>query len=273
MKHIQETKIKNCPITGQPMDAVFSARLLNKYDVQYYYSEQSGILQTEQTYWLDEAYTGAIAATDTGILRRNLQHLLRSLPLLNVLVEKQARLQDVGGGYGILIRMFRDTGYDCYSYDKYCQNLFAGGFEPDDNFSASLLFAFEVFEHIEDPLTFLQENFAKYSCRIMIVSTQTFNNTIPDKDWWYYSFATGQHITFYQPRTLSLLAEKNNCFYFPLGSGFHLFTDQRISKLQQTIFSSRVLSTLQALYLIVKQHKLSKTQLDSDTMKKRILQG
>ena len=263
-------KTKICPITGHQMDAVFSAKLLNKYDVQYFYCEETGLLQTEEPYWLDEAYDQAIAATDTGILRRNLLHLLRSLPLLNALIGEQSKLLDVGGGYGILTRMLRDVGYDCYSYDKYCQNLFADGFEPEGNFSASALFAFEVFEHIEDPMTFLQENFSNYSCRTIILSTQTFDNSVPDKDWWYYSFATGQHITFYQPKTLKILAEKNGCFYYPLGKGFHLITDQHLSKINQVIFSNRVLNTLQALYLIIKQRKLSKTQLDSNAMKEKI---
>lgn len=261
---------KICPITGHQMDTVFSAKLLNKHDVQYFYCEESGLLQTEEPYWLDEAYDKAIAATDTGILRRNLLHLLRLLPILNSLTDEKSKLLDVGGGYGILTRMLRDVGYDCYSYDKYCQNLFADGFEPERNFSASALFAFEVFEHIEDPMTFLQDNFSNYSCRTMILSTLTFNNSIPDKDWWYYSLATGQHITFYQPRTLRILAEKNNCFYFPLGRGFHLITDKHLSKINHMIFSSRVLSILQALYFIIKQRKLSKTQLDSAAMKKKI---
>ena len=74
-------KTKICPITGHQMDTVFSAKLLNKYDVQYFYCEETGLLQTEEPYWLDEAYDQAIAATDTGILRRNFLHLLRSLPL------------------------------------------------------------------------------------------------------------------------------------------------------------------------------------------------
>lgn len=271
MKNKAEMKTKICPITSQQMDAVFSAKLLNKYNVQYFYCEESGLLQTEEPYWLDEAYAQAIAATDTGILRRNILHLLRSLPLLNALTDEQSKLLDVGGGYGILTRMLRDVGYDCYSYDKYCQNLFADGFEPEENFSASVLFAFEVFEHIENPLKFLQDNFSKYSCRTMIFSTQTFNNnTIPDNDWWYYSFETGQHITIYQPRTLKILAEKNNCFYFPLGKGFHLITDKYLSKMNQVIFSNRVLSGLQALYFIIKKQKLSKTQLDSAAMKEKI---
>ena len=270
MKNKVEMKTKTCPILGHQMDAVFSANLLNKYDVQYFYCEESGLLQTEVPYWLDEAYDQAIAATDTGILRRNLLHLFRSLPLLNALTDKQSKLLDVGGGYGILTRMLRDVGYDCYSYDKYCQNLFADGFEPEKSFSANVLFAFEVFEHIEDPMTFLQENFSKYSCKTMILSTQTFDGPIPDKDWWYYSLTTGQHITFYQPKSLKILAEKNACFYYPLGKGFHLITDKHLSKINQVIFSNRVLSVLQALYLIIKQRKHSKTQLDSNAMKEKI---
>lgn len=262
MKEKQEIQARYCSISGNSMEAVFSAELLNKYNVQYYVCKECGLLQTEQPYWLDEAYTQVIAATDTGILRRNFNHLLRSLPLLDVLAEKNSRLLDVGGGYGILTRMLRDVGYDCYSYDKYCQNLFADGFEPEDNFSARVLFAFEVFEHIEDPMMFIQNNFSKYSCKTMILSTQVYEDTIPDRNWWYYSLETGQHITFYQSRTLKLLAEKNDCFYLSLGNGFHLITNEKVSKMNKIIFSNRVLSAAKAMFLIFKMKTLSKTQAD-----------
>lgn len=80
----------------------------------------------------------------------------------------------------------------------------------------------------------------------------------------------GQHITFYQPRTLKILAEKSNWFYYPLGKGFHLITDKHLSKVNQMFYSSLVLSILQALYIIIKQQKLSKTQLNSTLMKKKV---
>ena len=269
MKKNQDIKLMYCPVTGHKMAKIFSAKVLNQYDVQYYYSDASGILLTETPYWLDEAYSHAIAATDTGILRRNFLHLLRSVPLLNKFTDIDSKILDIGGGYGLLTRMLRDVGFDCYSYDKYCQNLFAEGFEPEADFMASVLFAFEVFEHIENPQTFLEENFEKYSCKTIIFSTQTFNH-VPEKDWWYYAFETGQHITFYQPRTLKLLAEKNNCLYYDLGKGFHLITDQILSMFEHKIFSSRTLSSLRALYLMAKRREQSKTQKDSDLMKEKI---
>ena len=39
---------------------------------------------------------------------------------------------DYGGGYGILVRLMRDVGYDFYWFDKYSQNIFAKGFECKD---------------------------------------------------------------------------------------------------------------------------------------------
>lgn len=261
------TKVVTCPISGVEMEPVFSARILNKYNIQYFYSEKSGLLQTEHPYWINEAYSDAIALTDTGILRRNILHTLLSMPILNILANNDSKLVDIGGGYGIFTRLLRDIGYDCYSYDKYCDGVLAKGFEVKQDLSADVLFAFEVFEHIENPMDFINESFTRFSCKTMIFSTQTFQYPIPDKDWDYYSFETGQHITFYQKKTLSILARKNHCEYYSLGNGFHLFTDRKITKFQQWLLSKRRLNILYAFYLIFKHRKFSKTLLDSYEMK------
>ncbi|MDM9385349.1 methyltransferase domain-containing protein [Chlorogloeopsis sp. ULAP01] len=83
----------------------------------------------------------------------------------------KGKFLDVSGGYGLLTRLMRDIGFDCYTTDKYCQNLFAKAFEPTDKFEADALFAFEVLEHIENPLKFLSKIFMKSGCKTLIFST------------------------------------------------------------------------------------------------------
>jgi len=76
-------------------------------------------------YWLDEAYGDAISVLDTGLIQRNLHIAERLAPLLYFLFDHKAPYLDVAGGYGMLVRLMRDIGFDFYWSDKYCRNLFA----------------------------------------------------------------------------------------------------------------------------------------------------
>lgn len=226
-----------CPITGSPMRHVFTHRILCKHDVGYFYSDESGLLRTEKPYWLDEAYQDAIADTDTGVVTRNINNSHMLDAVVNGLGLQDGRFLDLAGGYGLLARLMRDKGYDCYTTDKYCKNLFARAFEPAAGFRADALFAFEVLEHLEDPLEFLTEAFSTYHCRTIVFSTLTFSGGIPPADWWYYSFEGGQHIAFYQPRTLTLLAERLGCSYLMLNAGLHVITDRTVGPLARLVLT------------------------------------
>jgi hypothetical protein len=69
----------------------------------------------------------------------------------------------------------RNIGFDYYWTDLYCQNLLAGGFEIS---SAKLPFsavtAFEVLEHVPDPMELLAQALDRASTRTIIVSTELF---------------------------------------------------------------------------------------------------
>ena len=62
----------NCKICTQPVSFEFNVKLLNKYQVDFFYCKSCGFLQTEKPYWLDEAYSEAIAIADTGLVARNI---------------------------------------------------------------------------------------------------------------------------------------------------------------------------------------------------------
>lgn len=258
-----------CPITGEPMEQAFRATVLHRYQVQYYTCPASGLLRTEAPYWLAEAYSSAIAGTDTGLVQRNVANARSLAPLIQRLGRADGKLLDIAGGYGLLTRLLRDQGFDCYSVDEYCENLFAAAFEPGAAFAADLLFAFEVLEHLEDPVKFLEQVFARYRCRTLIFSTTTFEGPPPAADWWYYSFETGQHISFFQPRTLSLLAERLGCRYMRLRQGFHMFTDQPLSPRFLMVERSGLLSRLTAAVIRRQRRALSLTRQDHQVMKQR----
>lgn len=259
-----------CPISGQPAPLAFNALVLGRHTVRYHYCESSGFLRTEPPYWLADAYTSAIASTDTGLVQRNLSNALALETLIERLGLAGGRILDVAGGYGLLTRLLRDRGFDAYSTDAYCENLFAMHHQPPTNFRADLLLAFEVLEHVEDGLAFLKDLFLRYGCRTLVFSTTTFEGVVPTPEWWYYAFETGQHISFYQPRTLQMLANRLGVRYLRLRSGLHLFTDRHLpprfdwaerSGLLARWIAWRVRSRRRDLGLTLRDHEAAKAEL------------
>jgi len=106
-----------CKICGEQSNEFDKAKILGKYDVRYYHCYKCGFVQTEEPYWINEAYSGAFASTDTGTMARNMQNTTNLLFLMKF-VDKGPCL-DFGGAYGVLTRMMRDYGFDFYNYDKY----------------------------------------------------------------------------------------------------------------------------------------------------------
>jgi hypothetical protein len=264
------TTIASCPISGSALKPVFSATVLGRHEVTYYYCKESGLLKTEQPFWLEDAYQDAISGADTGLVQRNISnsHILE--PILGCLGLAQGRLLDFAGGYGLLTRLMRDKGFDCYTTDKYCANIFAQTFEPGTDFKADALFAFEVMEHIEDPLSLVRDLFKCYSCRTLIFSTVTFGPTVPGKDWWYYGFESGQHITFYQPWTLALLADLLECTYYMLRPDLHLITNRTIPRLNRFVLQNSYARLLYSKYIRGRRKALSKTWDDHLKMKEQL---
>lgn len=53
-----------CKICDNKTYNIFSAKILNKNNIKYYYCDYCGFLQTEEPYWLKEAYNNSISITD-----------------------------------------------------------------------------------------------------------------------------------------------------------------------------------------------------------------
>lgn len=221
--------INACPLCQSARQKVFAALLLKKHTVDYFYCDNCGFLQTQEPFWLDEAYSDAIALADTGLIARN-QGIARKLSaLLYFCFDRQGRYVDSAGGYGMLTRLMRDIGFDFYWHDEYCANLFARGFEAGNGKqSCSAVTAFEVLEHVPAPLDFISDLFRTYDTSTVIFSTELFDGDPPaPQDWWYYTPDTGQHISFYQLRTLEWLARKLSLRLYS-SRGIHILTDRKI---------------------------------------------
>jgi len=219
-----------CPLCNSKRRQVFSAKLLQKYVVDYYHCDQCGLLQTEKPYWLDEAYAEAIADADTGLVARN-QGIARKLAaLLYCCMDREGQYVDSAGGYGMLTRLMRDIGFNFYWHDEYCKNLFARGFEFSKFSGAvSAVTAFEVLEHVQDPLDFISRCLDASATSTLIFSTELYQGDPPAiRDWWYYTIDTGQHVSFYQQRTLEFLANKLSLNLYS-HRNMHILTPMRIN--------------------------------------------
>lgn len=233
-----------CPITGEKMERLFTRRLLGKYDVDYFISPTSRIIKTEKPYWLAEAYADAIADTDVGLVFRNIQNRDSTIMALNLLRFAHEKFVDVAGGYGLFTRLMRDSGYDFHTTDPYCKNIFARLHEPPPGIKAAALTAFEVMEHVEDPVGFVSSAFAQYGTRTLLFSTLNYGDKVPAENWWYWTSHTGQHITFYNTTTFDMLARRLGCRYFAFGSTFHLITDLPLTLLQRMAVRHRKIRNL-----------------------------
>jgi 2-polyprenyl-3-methyl-5-hydroxy-6-metoxy-1,4-benzoquinol methylase len=204
--------------------------LLQKYEVQFFRCPNCGFVVTEEPFWLPEAYATPITRSDVGYVSRNLAYSRMIKTIILLMFDPNARFIDFGGGYGMFVRLMRDLGFDFRWQDKFCENLFARGFELGLNESGKfeVLTAFEVFEHLTDPLSALEE-MLRLSDSI-VFSTNVVSNPPPLLSAWeYYGLEHGQHIAFYSYSTLREIARRCDLRLFSYGGYVHLLTRRQTS--------------------------------------------
>ena len=214
---------------------MFFAKILNKYNIKYYYCDYCGFLQTEEPHWLKEAYSNPISIIDTGVMARNIGMSKITAVVLYFLFNKYGKFLDFAGGYGFLTRLMRDIGFDFYWNDPHSTNLLARGFEATSkNYKYKLVTAFEVFEHFAEPIKEI-ESILQFSDNILF-STELLPSTLPKPgEWWYYALEGGQHISLYSYKTLKYIARKYNMNLCSNGRNFYLFIKNK--KINNKIFN------------------------------------
>lgn len=225
-----------CKICDSSIELYARKKILRKYLISFYRCQQCHLIFAERPYWIKEAYSLPIIYSDTGILSRNLV-FSRIVPLVILsFANKNHKMLDYAGGYGILTRMLRDIGIDCYWMDKYAQNMFAKGFEAKPNEKYDLVTSFELFEHLENPVKEISEIVKKFKPTLLLFST-LLHNGHPPNHWWYFAPEGGQHITFYTQKSLKILADKIGMKFSTNGRNIHIFSKKYIPGLFMIIIS------------------------------------
>ena len=90
----------SCKICKSESIPFYKGKILNNYDVSYFRCTSCKFIQTENPFWLKEAYTDAIAQLDIGLIARNFHYsdIVEKL-ILDFYPETNTYL-DYGGGYG-----------------------------------------------------------------------------------------------------------------------------------------------------------------------------
>jgi hypothetical protein len=195
----------------------FEALVLGRHHVQYLECAACGSLQTEEPYWLAEAYDRNLSSLDTGAARRNLNNLPVCHFLARLLGVRSA--VDFGGGDGLLCRLLRDHGLDCRVQDKYSKPVYAQGFSVETPGSPDMIMAFEVLEHLARPAEELRVLFEPGPA-VLLLSTSLYEGQGPD--WWFVAPESGQHVFFPSRRAAQRLADAHG-YRLLVGGGYLLF--------------------------------------------------
>ena len=233
----------NCRICHQEAPLFAQSVVLNRHAVDYFRCSGCGFIQTQEPTWLSEAYSDVIAAGDIGLVGRNLFLAGITHSVLNFCANPNGRFLDYGGGYGLFVRLMRDRGFDFRWQDPFCQNLFAKGLEADAGEKFDVITAFEVLEHLPNPVEAVESMAARADAIFFSTELQPAGPPKPG-EWWYYALESGQHISLYSRESLVRLGEKFGMKLHTNGRNLHLFTRGAVSQVKFRLACSGRLSPL-----------------------------
>lgn len=260
----------SCKICGTDSFLSFKNILLFKYEVSFYQCHSCGYIQSEEPFWLEEAYKDqAVSVYDINIIERNIFWRERVASLIDSAFRKDGKFIDYGGGTGIFVRLMRNLGYDYYLFDSYSKNLFAREFYveiPTFSGKAELLTAFEVFEHLVDPVDEVKKMFS-LSDTILFSTTLQPDYQVTKDNWKYLAPETGQHISLYTLDSLNALAKRFDATLISNGTNAHILSRKKL-KLESSTLDA-IVSGKEGLPVSFLNRLLYKLGLSIKRVKKR----
>jgi hypothetical protein len=254
-----------CRLCGSATTSEFIQRVLGRFDVTYFKCNSCGSLQTETPYWLAESYKDhSLAVSDTGAADRTLRNLALVTAMAKIL-GISGPILDFGGGDGLLCRLLRDIGFDCWVFDSHSKPSYAQGFVGKLDNRFELITSFEVFEHFVNPAAEVADLFST-KARVILISTELYRNQ--GANWWYISPETGQHLFFYSEQAIRLIAERANCSVI-IGKAFVLFVRGTISAWQLQAIKLIRYRSLRVLQCVLPLLSHGGAARDFDALKQR----
>jgi hypothetical protein len=117
-------------------------------------------------------------------------------------------------------------------------------------------------EHLVDPLAFVEETLRHVGANTLIFTTELYEGDVPKPDdWWYYTFATGQHIGFFNRQTLEALANRLGLSFYS-ANGLHVLSRQPIDPRLFKLASNRWAAQMGSRW--IRRHLGSKTLSDHE---------
>lgn len=219
-----------CRICSAKTDIFDNTIIMGKYEATFSQCQECGFIQADNPYWLDESYAEPVSLSDVGMVRRTFLLAQVAIAVISVLLSRNGRYVDYGGGYGLFTRLMRDRGFDFSCFDKYCKNIFAPEFSVSENGEGmcEMVTAFEVMEHLADPLTEFSKMLS-FSHNVLVTTELVPSNTPKLNDWWYYGVEHGQHISFYTINSLRILAARHHLFLATNGRNIHFFSKKNVN--------------------------------------------
>lgn len=206
-------KEMECKICQNETKIIFNAKVLYKYDVDYYQCIKCGFGQTEKPYWLEEAYVSSMNLSDTGVMQRSERMSKITTALIFFFFNTKGTFLDYAGGFGVFTRQMRDIGFDFYWQDPYTKNEIARGFEGSLDRKYDIVTTFESFEHFDNPFQEIEKILQLTDT--IVLTTDLISVPAPKhKDWWYYASEHGQHLSFYSKNSFDKIAKKYGLIYY-----------------------------------------------------------